>query len=123
MIKLRNQKKIIIKLLYSIVILTFVIIFWNIIVSSNLGGYFIFFGFSLYLITSFSVFNSIIILIFVLYLLYNYFGRKGYQSYKKRKFPKLIFILFLLILPQLFQIHSATAALPVLHQDMEVHFP
>ena len=102
--KIRNHKKIIIKLLYFIVIFAFGMLFWKIIISSNLGGYFIFFGFSLYFLTSIGVFNSIIIILFVSYLLYYYLGRNTNQSDKKRKFPKLIFIFILLILPQFFHI-------------------
>ncbi len=99
---LRNQKKKIIKLLCLTITLSIVILFWKIIVSSNLGGYFIFFGFSLYLLTSFSVFNSIVLLLFVLYLFYKLLGIYNKSLNKKRKFPKLFFIFIILILPQFF---------------------
>ena len=100
--KLKNQRKIVIRLIYSILIFTFVIVFWKFFVSSNLGGYFIFFGFSLYFLTSISVFNSIMIIFFVSYLLYYYLGKTNRQADKKGKFPKLIFIFILFILPQFF---------------------
>jgi len=100
--KLKNQRKIIRWLFYTILILGIVIPLWRIIVSSNIGGYLIFIGFSLYFISSISFFNSIVIILFVIYLLFKLIGNKTGIKNKKRRFPKLLFIFIILILPQFF---------------------
>jgi len=100
--KLKNQRKIIRWLFYTILILGIVIPLWRIIVSSNIGGYLIFIGFSLYFISSISFFNSIVIILFVIYLLFKLIGNKFGIKNKKRRFPKLLFIFIILILPQFF---------------------
>jgi len=100
--KLKNQRKIIRWLFYTILILGIVIPLWRIIVSSNIGGYLIFIGFSLYFISSISVFSGIVIILLVIYLFFKLIGNRSGIKNKNRRLPKLLFIFIILILPQFF---------------------
>lgn len=102
MIKLKNQKKIIRWLFYSIIILIAITSLWKIIISSSIAGYFIFIGFGLYFLSSYSVFNNIVIILFVIYLSCKIYIIKQNEVSKGKKFPKLFFIFIILILPQFF---------------------
>ncbi len=102
MIKLKYQKKTIKWLFYSIIILIAITSLWKIIISSSIGGYFIFIGFGMYYLSSYSVFNSIVIILFVIYLSCKIYGINQPKVSKSKKFPKLFFIFIILILPQFF---------------------
>ncbi len=102
MIKLKYQKKTIKWLFYSIIILIGITSFWKIIISSSIGGYFIFIGFGMYCLSSYGVSNNIVIILFVIYLSCKIYRIKRPEVSKSKKFPKLFFIFIILILPQFF---------------------
>ncbi|MFX0021264.1 MAG: hypothetical protein ACFE9S_02990 [Candidatus Hermodarchaeota archaeon] len=97
--KLGNWKKSIKRILIILLILLIFIPFWNIIVSSSIGGTVIFVTFGLYYLSTNYVFNHIVITLFVIYLISIIYRQK---IKKKKKFPKLIFLFIILICPQFF---------------------
>ncbi|MFW9818122.1 MAG: hypothetical protein ACFFE5_00815 [Candidatus Thorarchaeota archaeon] len=74
----------------------------KIILSSSIGGSFIFITFGLYYLSSNNAFNSIVLVLFAIYLTYiiHRISLKG--KGKNKKFPKLILVFMILFLPQFF---------------------
>ncbi len=97
-----KEKKKVTIFLISITIITSLIFFWEVIISSNIGGYFVFSGFGLYYISSFSVFNNIVIFLFVVYLFFKFHSIRDERKSNSKKFPKLLFVFIILFLPQFF---------------------
>jgi hypothetical protein len=100
--KSENYKKKFRYLLIFVSISLLLITFWDIIISSSIGGIFIFVVFVLYYLTSNSIFNNIVIILFLVYLFAKIYGLKRDSIVKTKKFPKLFLIFIILILPQFF---------------------
>ena len=97
-----TNKKSIIALFCSTIILITVISCWKFIISSSIGGFVIIFLFGIYSISSITLFNNFIILLFAIYLLFKIYSLNSHHESKKKKFPKLFFIFLIIILPQFF---------------------
>jgi hypothetical protein len=89
---------------------------WQIIISSSIGGTFIFLVFGLYYLSSSVVFNNLVICLFVIYLLFIIYRIKTKGSNKNKKFSKLILLFIVLLLPQ-FVLYIPDNPKPKISQD------
>ncbi len=98
--KFRNKKWIIRYLFLFTTTIIILISLWKIIISTSIGGFFVFILFGIYTLTSINIFNTLIMLFLVIYLSYRLYSLKTNKQIKKKRFPKLFFIFLILILPQ-----------------------
>ena len=84
---------------YLAILFIIVLLFWTIIIPSELGGFIVFFFFGIHLLSKINLFNFFIILLFLVYVLFKVIEVKKHSG-RKKKFPKLFFIFLILIIPQ-----------------------